>query len=110
MIRDLDGHDFDLVFLENSSGNSGEEKKQGICLVETDKPIYGNMALLIKNKNIDKLIYESRIIQEPIDVVLSKAIQEKRLIAYTACPFLFNSRNEVSTINDVLVDPNAVFT
>jgi len=109
MIRDLDGHDFDLLFLENSSGNRGEEKKKGVCLVEEDKPIYGNMALLIKNKSIDKLINESKIIKDPIDVVISKAIKEKRLIAYTACPFLFNSRNEVSTINDVLVDPNAIF-
>lgn len=110
MIQSMKGRDFDLLFLENSSGNSGEEKEKGICLVEQDKPIYGNMALLIKNKSIDKIIHESRIINDPIDVVLSKAIQEKRLTAYTACPFLFNSRNEVSTINDVLVDPNAVFT
>lgn len=110
MIREMKDRDFDLLFLENSSGNSGEEQKKGICLVESDKPIYGNMALLIKNKNVDKIIYESRTIKDPIDVVLSKAIQDKRLTAYTACPFLFNSRNQVSTINDVLVDPNAIFT
>lgn len=109
MIRDLKEREFDLLFLENSSGNSGEEKEKGICLVEKDKPIYGNMALLIKNKSVDKLINESKIIKEPIDVVISKAIHENRLIAYTACPFLFNSRNEVSTINGVMIDPNAVF-
>jgi GR25 family glycosyltransferase involved in LPS biosynthesis len=59
--------DFDILYLGNLKENHGVNIKKNLYYADNDKELYGTYGYLINNKNIDKIIKETKYIDKPLD-------------------------------------------
>lgn len=91
--------DFDILFLGNTPKNRGKILKNDIYYVNHNRNLWGTHAYLINNKNIDKIIKYTKIIDKPIDVKLQYLDKEKNLNIFVLYPTIVNPNKKLpSTI------------
>ena len=91
--------DFDILFLGNTPKNRGKNLKDDIYYVNHNRNLWGTHAYLINNKNIDKIIKYTKIIDKPIDVKLQYLDKQKNLNIFVLYPTIVNPNKELpSTI------------
>jgi GR25 family glycosyltransferase involved in LPS biosynthesis len=105
--------DFDLIYLGNIGNSNGSECTTGceniidnIYNVDKTKLLYGSQGYLVNNKNIDKIIENTKLIDEPIDnkySILGNNGTFKNLII---CPSIVNQQSDIfpSNINDLSIE------
>lgn len=90
---------FDILYLENSSNNIGEETDvQSICNLDASRALWGTYAYLVNNSNIEKIIQETKLMIQEIDNQLASSIFSKKLTAYTFCPFIAKTNIELPSL------------
>jgi len=97
-LKDLETHDFDILYIYNHTDNIGEPVKHNICKTDKNKVLWGTSAYIVKNKNINNILNETKILNMPIDWRLQESIKEDKLTAFTFCPFLSTTSGIESTI------------
>ena len=89
---------FDILYLANSSDNIGPKTdNQPFCYLDSQKNLWGTHAYLVNNSSIDKLIQETKHMKKQIDVQLADSIFNKKLTAYTFCPFIAKYSGELES-------------
>ena len=92
-------HDFDILFIDSiSNNNGGKSVVSGVCKLTLDKPMWGIQAYIVKNKNIDRLLSATWIIDDAVDKKYESAIRANKLTAYAFCPYLTKSIDTASTL------------
>ena len=97
-LKDLETHDFDIIYIFNHSKNIGEPVNQNICKIDKNKNLWGTCAYIVNNKNINKILNETKILNAQIDYRLQESIKHDKLTAFTFCPFLSGTSDIESTI------------
>ena len=90
--------DFDIIYLYLHGHTETEKKTNNICIITEDTGLFGTGAYIINNKNINKLINETKIMKTQIDVQLQNIIRSKKLKVYKFCPYIVNISGLPSTI------------
>ena len=90
-----DVNDFDIIYLGNLNNNYDSNNKisENIYKKEKNMPLWGTHALLINNKNINKLYNYIINIDKPIDVKLQDLIDETKINGYVHYPILVSQDN-----------------
>ena len=88
IIHDLHNHaiDFDIIFLGNLKKNKGINVTNNIYFIDKSSDLWGTHALLINNKNIEKIYKINCNIKYEIDNHYKKSIIENELIGFTIYP------------------------
>ena len=106
----LKNEDFDLLFLQNNSdicgnGNGKHEKNHGVQLKDNvyyfnkKQLLYGTLAILVNNKNIEKILKNLEMINEPIDVRFQRLGRNDKLKIMLLYPDIVDQRKDIlSTI------------
>ena len=97
-LKDMEPHDFDILYMYNTSDNIGDKFIKNVCKCDKSKNLWGTMAYIVKNANINKIINETKIMDAPIDVRFWKSNINDKLNIYTFCPFIAKTNELPSTI------------
>lgn len=97
--------DFDILFLGNTPKNRGKNLKDDIYYVNHNRNLWGTHAYLINNKNIDKIIKYTKIIDKPIDIKLQYLDKQKNLNIFVFYPTIVNPNKELPSTILVLGNP-----
>ncbi len=97
--------DFDIIYLgfningiiENTSNPEPQKVIDNICEFDYKNNIYGLHGLLIKNKNVDKILSSIKEMNEPIDVKYNKFIKNNILRSYLIYPKLINVNTKLDS-------------
>jgi len=54
----METHDFDILYMYNTSNNIGDPFIENICRCDKSKNLWGTMAYIVKNSNINKIVNE----------------------------------------------------
>lgn len=91
LLNDISDLDFDIIFLGNTFPNNSNDKiKNNVYLIDKNKYTIGTFAYLINNKNINKIISLTKLIDAPIDNKLDTLIKNNLLNAFVVYPNLIN--------------------
>lgn len=91
LLNNISDLDFDIIFLGNTFPNNSIDKiKDDLYLIDKNKYTIGTFAYLINNKNIDKIINLTKLIDAPIDNKLDTLIKNNSLNAFVVYPNLIN--------------------
>ena len=82
----MNNDNFDIIFLGNTFDNVGLQYKENIYHIDKNKKTVGTFAYIINNKNIDKIISLTKLIDESIDIKLNNLIVSNLLNAYVVYP------------------------
>lgn len=96
-LQDLAANDFDILYIFNHTNNIGESVTNNVCKTDKNKNLYGTSAYMVKNKNVRKILEETKQMNAPIDYRLQESIKHDKIIAYTVCPFLSNTNSEIES-------------
>jgi GR25 family glycosyltransferase involved in LPS biosynthesis len=80
--------DFDLMYLGTNYGNHGDHIKEDLYHIDKGNTLYGAHAILINNKNIDKIIEQTKYIEVPVDVRLEQLCHGNELVGVVIYPHL----------------------
>ena len=104
----LKNKDFDLLFLQNNSdicGNGRHAKnhdaqlKDNVYYFNKKQLLYGTLAILVNNKNIEKILKNIETIGEPIDVKFQTLGRKDKLNIMLLYPDIVDQRKDIiSTI------------
>jgi GR25 family glycosyltransferase involved in LPS biosynthesis len=93
--------DFDFLFLGNSTNNKGLHIIDNLYSVDKNQYLFGLYGYLINNKNIDKIIEKTKLIQYPIDVIIQDLSYHKIFNTVIIYPHLINHEwTFKSTVNN----------
>jgi len=84
--------DFDIAFLGNVNENHGLHKVDNIYLLDTKNHCWGAHALLINNKNIDKLYKNNCSIKHEIDNHYAYSIRDGNINGFVVFPSICNQK------------------
>ena len=91
LITNLNDLDFDIIFLGNTFDNHSDViLKDNIYNIDKNKFTIGTFAYIVNNKNINKIIELTKIIESPIDNKLDTLIKNNKINAYVVYPNLIN--------------------
>jgi GR25 family glycosyltransferase involved in LPS biosynthesis len=97
--------DFDIIFLGNINSNKGDRVIDNIFKVNKNDQLLGTHGYLINNKNIDKIIDETKFIDMPIDIKLDNLSKSKQLNIYVVHPTIVDqSGSDYSSIRDMNIE------
>lgn len=97
ILKDID---FDLLYLQNNaygSKNKGDNIKENVYYVDKNDSFYGTVAVLVKNKSIDKIIQNTTPINDPLDLQLSSLGFSDKLILLTLYPIIVEQGENMPT-------------
>lgn len=97
-LQNMRSHDFDILYLYNTSDNMGDSFIENVCEIDKSKQLWGTMAYIVKNVNIHRIITETKYVDSPIDYQIWKSHQNDKLKIYTFCPFIAKTNDSPSTI------------
>jgi GR25 family glycosyltransferase involved in LPS biosynthesis len=93
---------FDLIFLGNSNNNKGDKLINNIYNIDINNYCWGTHALLINNKNINKIYNLNCNITHEIDTHYASLIKNRKLIGFVIYPPLcFQNSKLISTIKKI---------
>ena len=100
ILKDID---FDLLYLQNNAyltkKNRGDNIKENVYYFDKTDSFYGTVAVLVKNKSIDKIIQNTTPINDPLDVQLVSLGIDDKLILLTLYPQIVDQGQDMpSTI------------
>jgi len=91
LLNNISDLEFDIIFLGNTFPNNSIDKiKDDLYLIDKNKYTIGTFAYLVNNKNINKIINLTKLIDAPIDNKLDTLIKNNLLNAYVIYPNLIN--------------------
>jgi GR25 family glycosyltransferase involved in LPS biosynthesis len=90
--------DFDLIYLYLHGHTDTEKITNHICVITEETGLYGTGGYLVNNKNIQKLIDETKVMRGQIDVQMHEIIRSNKIKAYKFCPYIVNMTGMQSTI------------
>ena len=97
--------DFDMLFLGNTNKNHGKQLMDHIYYVNEDDPLIGCYAILINNKNIDKIMKATSFIDSPIDHKIGDLSRNGQLNILVLYPTIVSHLEETkSTIRDMSIE------
>lgn len=101
LLNSISELDFDIIFLGNTFPNYSDKIiKDNIHSIDKNKYTIGTFAYLLNNKNINKIINVTKVIDSPIDNKLDTLIKNDQINAYVIYPNLINYKIEnPSSIN-----------
>jgi GR25 family glycosyltransferase involved in LPS biosynthesis len=97
ILKNINDLDFDIIFLGNTFDNIGTQYKENIYYIDKNKKTIGTFAYIINNKNIDKIINLTKLINEPIDIKLNNLIVSGLLNAYVINPNIINYKDSITS-------------
>jgi GR25 family glycosyltransferase involved in LPS biosynthesis len=92
--------DFDIMYIGNHKWN----KKHGSLIIDdlykigNNEGLGGTHAYVINNKNIDKIIENTKVIDMAIDVKIQRLADEKKINVIKTYPYYVNTDDLTSTI------------
>jgi GR25 family glycosyltransferase involved in LPS biosynthesis len=89
LVKDID---FDLLYLGTNYNNHGEHIIEDIYHVDKKGNLFGAHAILINNKNIDKLIELTKLVDYPIDVKLEQLCFSDKLNSIVLYPHIISQQ------------------
>ena len=93
--------EFDIIYLYLHRYTETEKKTDNICIINEETNLYGLSGYIVNNKNIQKIIEETKIMKDQIDVQLQNAVYSKKLEAYKFCPYIVKNSPLPSTIQTI---------
>ena len=103
IITKLKDKDFDIIYLgQNGSNNKGTPIIDNIYHLDKSNICTGTHGLLIKNKNIDRIVEKLNYINTPIDHKIKDTGND--LIVLVIHPFIVEMTNEPSTIRNLDIE------
>ena len=103
IIAKLNNKDFDIIYLgQNGSNNKGTPIIDNIYHLDKSNICTGTHGLLIKNKNIDRIVEKLNYINTPIDHKIKDTGND--LIVLVIHPFIVEMTNEPSTIRNLNIE------
>ena len=97
-LKDMESSDFDILYIYNTSDNIGTKYIENVCEIDKSKYLWGTMAYIVKNKNINRIINKTLYMNVQIDKKFWQSFQNGELKIYTFCPFLAKTSGMPSTI------------
>jgi GR25 family glycosyltransferase involved in LPS biosynthesis len=93
--------DFDMLFLQNNhydESNRGEKIIDNIYHFNPNQPFYGTLAILINNKNIKKIINNTKFIEVEIDQKLRLSAINNELNIIVMNPVIVEQHRNIDSI------------
>ena len=90
--------EFDMLYLGNTNDNHGEQVDENIYHVLQETPLWGTHAIVINNKNIDKIIGETNHINMAIDEKLKVLSMYNKLNILVLYPCIVIQNDSASEI------------
>ena len=98
LLGSVDNLDFDIIFLGNTFDNhSNVVVKDNIYNIDKNKFTMGTFAYLVNNKNIKKIMEQTKLIDSPIDNKFDTLVKNNKLNAYVVYPNLINYMAEIKS-------------
>lgn len=92
--------DFDIIYLGNNNENKGTPIVSNIYSLDPNQNCWGTHALLLKNKNIEKLYYSVLSIRDEIDSHYKKSICNNVLDGFVVYPSICTQKDFFSNIKE----------
>jgi len=96
--------DFDLLFLGNLNNIHGEPIIDNIYYDDINTPLLCTHAYMVNNNSIDKIINETKLIDEPIDWKLNNLSKNNKLKMLVLYPTLVDQGGAGTIINDKSIE------
>ena len=89
--------DWDIIFLGNLSDNYGKPLVKNIYYLDIRKPCFGTHALLINNKNLEKIYLQNCLVRHEIDNHYKKLIDNNKLKGFVINPPLCYQNDKLNS-------------
>ena len=86
--------DFDMIYLGNLNNNYKKQIIDNIYTVDSERPLWGTHALLINNKNANKILSNITNIDRAIDNKYKSIIDNNSIKAYVVYPILVKQNTD----------------
>jgi GR25 family glycosyltransferase involved in LPS biosynthesis len=101
--------DFDMIFIENNAihvmpevkPNYGEHIIDNIYHIDPGNYFYGTAGIIIKNKNIDRIINLLNYIEEPIDQKIQNIAINKTLNIFIMNPLIIEQHHNMDSLINI---------
>jgi len=89
--------DFDIIFLGNLNDNCGEYVVHNVYKINNYQECWGTHALLIKNKNIEKIYNSLLNIRAQIDIHYASLIKDQTLNGFVIFPSICRQKDDFNS-------------
>jgi GR25 family glycosyltransferase involved in LPS biosynthesis len=89
--------DFDIIFLGNLNDNCGEHVVHNVYKINNYQECWGTHALLIKNKNIEKIYNSLLNIRAQIDIHYASLIKDQTLNGFVIFPSICRQKDDFNS-------------
>lgn len=96
--------DFDMLYLGNHDNNKGELFKNNIYRIDFNNRLTGTHAYVINNKNIQKIVDETKFVDAAIDWKIFNLSKEKKLNVFVIYPTIVDQSANDSNIRNMTVE------
>jgi len=100
-IYNLEKISFDMLYLQNNhdkESNHGENIIDNIYYFNPGDYFYGTLAILINNKNIKKIINNTKLVDDPIDQKIQSLAINKVLTIVVMYPIIVEQHRTIDSI------------
>ena len=96
--------DFDMLFLGNLNNNHGVKIKDNIYYVDKNEQLIGTHAILINNKNIEKIIKVTSDIDMAIDLKIDSLVKNNKINVLVMYPTIVIQESKDSNIRNMAIE------
>ena len=89
--------DFDFIFLGNLRNNYAKNVQDNIYNIDNSNKLFGTHGYVVNNKNIDKIIDKTKIIDRPIDIMIQDLSYKKIFKTFVIKPNLVIQNNNIKS-------------